>query len=160
MRQPTAVRSLGPGVKAARQARSHATQEAILEAALAAIHESGPEDFTLADVVEHAGCTTGAVYGRFRGKEALLLALYAHLVERWKRDLASGFAAWDAGKRPLRADLRWLFAAQIAVRRRDWALRNAFLARIVSRKEFRARARTSCARAPTSSRGPSLAAAS
>jgi AcrR family transcriptional regulator len=126
-----------PGTRSARQARSHATQEAILEAALAAIREKGPDDFTLAEVVERARCTTGAVYGRFRDKEALLLALYAHLVDKWKRDLRRGFAAWDSGRRPLRADLRRLFAGQIAVRRKDWALRNAFLARIVSRKEFR-----------------------
>ncbi|MHC4991410.1 MAG: TetR family transcriptional regulator, partial [Planctomycetota bacterium] len=34
------------------------------------------EQITIADIVAHASCSTGAFYGRFAGKEDLLPALY------------------------------------------------------------------------------------
>lgn len=131
------VRAKQSGVKPARQARSVATHDAILEAAHASIREHGPDEFTLADVVERAGLTTGAIYSRFKDKDALLFALYEHLTARWTKSLERGYAAFGASRRALAEDLAALFAAQIKVRRQDWRLRNAFLARIVSRADFR-----------------------
>lgn len=125
------------GVRAPRQARSQATHDAIIEATLAAIGEHGPEGFTLADVVGRAGCTTGAVYARFRDKEGLLLAVYEHLVAQWKAGLRKAHGAWRQSTASLPEALRAQIAAQIAARRRDWTLRNAFLARIVSDPAFR-----------------------
>jgi AcrR family transcriptional regulator len=51
------------------------TRAALLEAARAIVREEGYERTTLAKVAERAGMTTGAIYGNFRNRDELFVAL-------------------------------------------------------------------------------------
>lgn len=51
------------------------TRTALLDAALALTREKGFEDTTLQDVAERAGMSTGAIYGNFRNRDELFMAL-------------------------------------------------------------------------------------
>ena len=57
------------------------TRAKLMEAAAAVVGEKGFDRASLAEIAAHAGMTRGAVYGNFRGKEELFLALVA---EFWK----------------------------------------------------------------------------
>jgi AcrR family transcriptional regulator len=60
------------GPKGDKRERTRAT---LLEAARALIREKGHEDTTLEDIAERAGMTTGAIYGNFKNRHDLFLAL-------------------------------------------------------------------------------------
>ena len=51
------------------------TRTKLLEAARQLIREEGYERVTLADVAKRAGMTTGAIYGNFRNRDELFIAL-------------------------------------------------------------------------------------
>src|SRR5689334_10579592 len=51
------------------------TRAALLEAARAVIRERGHEGTTLAKVARRAGMTTGAIYGNFKNRDELFIAL-------------------------------------------------------------------------------------
>src|SRR5215471_6972574 len=51
------------------------TRAKLLEAARALIREKGHEHATLEEIAERAGMTTGAIYGNFRNREDLFIAL-------------------------------------------------------------------------------------
>src|SRR5215471_9680338 len=51
------------------------TRAKLLEAARALIRERGHEHTTLEDIAERAGRTTGAIYGNFRNRHDLFIAL-------------------------------------------------------------------------------------
>ena len=51
------------------------TRAALLEAARALIREKGYERTTLEDVASRAGMTTGAIYGNFKNRDELFIAL-------------------------------------------------------------------------------------
>jgi AcrR family transcriptional regulator len=51
------------------------TRAALLEAARALVREEGYERTTLAKVAERAGMTTGAIYGNFKNRDELFIAL-------------------------------------------------------------------------------------
>jgi AcrR family transcriptional regulator len=51
------------------------TRAALLDAARALIREEGYERTTLAAVAERAGMTTGAIYGNFKNRDELFIAL-------------------------------------------------------------------------------------
>src|SRR4051794_11087068 len=56
------------------------TRAALLDAALALAREKGFEQTTLQDVAERAGMTTGAIYGNFKNRDELFMAL---AVRQW-----------------------------------------------------------------------------
>ncbi|QUD87315.1 TetR/AcrR family transcriptional regulator [Phenylobacterium montanum] len=56
------------------------TRTALLDAALALTREKGFEQTTLQDVAERAGMTTGAIYGNFKNRDELFMAL---AVRQW-----------------------------------------------------------------------------
>ena len=56
------------------------TRTALLDAALALTREKGFEETTLQDVAERAGMTTGAIYGNFKNRDELFMAL---AVRQW-----------------------------------------------------------------------------
>src|SRR5450432_3235459 len=56
------------------------TRAALLDAALALTREKGFEQTTLQDVAERAGMTTGAIYGNFKNRDELFMAL---AVRQW-----------------------------------------------------------------------------
>lgn len=51
------------------------TRAALLDAALELTRERGFEQVTLGDIAERAGMTTGAIYGNFRNRDELFMAL-------------------------------------------------------------------------------------
>jgi AcrR family transcriptional regulator len=51
------------------------TRAALLEAARALVREEGYQRTTLAKVAERAGMTTGAIYGNFKNRDELFIAL-------------------------------------------------------------------------------------
>src|SRR5215813_6077088 len=51
------------------------TRTALLEAARALVREKGHEHTTLEDVAKRAGMTTGAIYGNFKNRDELFIAL-------------------------------------------------------------------------------------
>ena len=51
------------------------TRAALIEAACAVIREQGYDALTLASVAERAGMTTGAIYGNFKNRTDLLIAV-------------------------------------------------------------------------------------
>jgi AcrR family transcriptional regulator len=67
-----------PGEKGGKRARTRAN---LIEAAAAVIGEKGLDRASLEEIAARAGMTRGAIYGNFKNKEELFLALMA---ERWK----------------------------------------------------------------------------
>src|SRR3954463_6500996 len=51
------------------------TRDALLEAARLVIREKGYERTTLEEIAERAGMTTGAIYGNFKNRDELFIAL-------------------------------------------------------------------------------------
>src|SRR6476620_7654548 len=51
------------------------TRTALLEAARALIREKGHERTTMEEVATRAGMTTGAIYGNFKNRDELFIAL-------------------------------------------------------------------------------------
>src|SRR5215831_19969843 len=51
------------------------TRESLLEAARALIRENGYERTTMEEVATRAGMTTGAIYGNFKSRDELFIAL-------------------------------------------------------------------------------------
>src|SRR3954451_6384282 len=51
------------------------TRTKLLEAARSLIRENGHEHTTLEEIAERAGMTTGAIYGNFRNRDELFIAL-------------------------------------------------------------------------------------
>ena len=66
---PVSARRRPKGDKRAR------TRAALIEAARALIRERGYDELTLANVAERAGMTTGAIYGNFKNRTDLLMAV-------------------------------------------------------------------------------------
>lgn len=66
------------------------TRAALLEAAREVVRERGYEGTTLREVAERAGMTSGAIYGNFRNREDLFLALgltyWPPIVPRYRPD--------------------------------------------------------------------------
>lgn len=93
--------------RAARQAQ---TRESLIEAAREAFLAHGIDGASLAQIAEAAGCTTGAVYANFPGKEDLFLAVLdarrAGSVQGQTRIVEAGLSLDDS----LRAIARFLMS--------------------------------------------------
>jgi len=70
----------GSGRRRPKGDKRERTRAALLDAALALTREKGFEETTLQDVAERAGMTTGAIYGNFRNRDELFMAL---AVRQW-----------------------------------------------------------------------------
>jgi AcrR family transcriptional regulator len=85
-------RGLAPKVRMPLQARSRATFDRLLSAAVALLAERRFEEASVAELVRRAGSSVGAFYARFESKEALLHELDVRLFEvgraKWKEFLA------------------------------------------------------------------------
>jgi AcrR family transcriptional regulator len=69
-------------VRLTRQERSEQIRTELVEAARTVFTERGFHGASLEDISLAAGCTTGAVYSRFGGKDALFLAVLDEHIER------------------------------------------------------------------------------
>lgn len=76
----------------AKQARSRANREALLDALESLLNEQPYDEIGIADIARRAGLTTGALYGRFGDKQGLALALHERFVMR----SAETMEAWGA----------------------------------------------------------------
>jgi AcrR family transcriptional regulator len=75
------------------------TRAKLLEAAAIVIREKGYEGTTLLDVAERAGMTRGAIYGNFRNRDELFLAVVA---QRWE-PIVPRIRVGDSFRRQMRA---------------------------------------------------------
>jgi len=76
-------------VQQPQQARSQETMNQILDTAAAILEHKTFDQLTVSEVVEGAGTSVGAFYGRFRDKESLLQALDARFFQRFEADFDS-----------------------------------------------------------------------
>ena len=76
----TAGSRSGSGRRKPKGDKRDRTRTALLDAALALTREKGFEETTLQDVAERAGMSTGAIYGNFRNRDELFMAL---AVRQW-----------------------------------------------------------------------------
>src|SRR5499425_37315 len=93
---------------APQQARSRESLRKLLKAATEVLGQHGLEGTTIPRIAEHAGLTPGAIYRRFRDKDALLEAAILGILERQEERLKGGLTPAMAAKIPLE-----VFAAQI-----------------------------------------------
>jgi AcrR family transcriptional regulator len=70
----------GAGRRRPKGDKRERTRMALLDAALALTREKGLEQTTLQDVAERVGMTTGAIYGNFKNRDELFMAL---AVRQW-----------------------------------------------------------------------------
>ncbi len=83
------------GVQQPVQERSLQTMNRILDATSQLLEQKLFEEISIAEIVELAGCSVGAFYGRFKDKDSLLKALDAR-----------HFEAFNAGSQQLISELQ------------------------------------------------------
>lgn len=81
------------------------TRAALLEAARALVREKGHERTTLEEVATRAGMTTGAIYGNFKNRDELFIALGQTYWPPVKPDIAAGATFAEAMQALARATL-------------------------------------------------------
>jgi AcrR family transcriptional regulator len=128
-------------IRKPRQDRSRRTLEAVLDAVEVLIAERGVEVLKLGDIAARAGYTTGAIYARFRDKEALLEQLYDRFVRRAIEAMDQGYISLAAEGVNLTEALTLWVRTLIAHQRQNWSLHNAFLTRIQTEEHYRLRNR-------------------
>jgi AcrR family transcriptional regulator len=96
------------------QERSQVTMNQILDAAAAILESKAFDELTVAEVVQQAGTSVGAFYGRFKDKEALLLALDERFFEEFERAL--NVIVFQPGwiKQPIQVIIRVLVEFMVA----------------------------------------------
>jgi AcrR family transcriptional regulator len=85
----------------ASQARSRATRERLLDAAEIVFAQKGYDGAKISDIAEEAGVSVGAVYFRFKDKDALFFAIAEAFIESARGGLAtllSGAGAMEPEK--------------------------------------------------------------
>jgi AcrR family transcriptional regulator len=75
----------------ATQERSRATREKLLDAAEAVFAAKGYNGAKISDIAEEAGCSVGAVYFRFKDKDALFFAIAEEFIEDSRAGLEGVF---------------------------------------------------------------------
>ena len=110
-----------PTARADRNERLHALRrQLILDAAQRAFERDGLEKTTIRAIAKEAGCTTGAIYPWFAGKETIYGALLDESLQRLHAHLASAATTGDApaaARRAIRA-----FFGYYAERQTDFSL--------------------------------------
>jgi AcrR family transcriptional regulator len=76
----------------ASQARSRATRERLLDAAEIVFAKKGYDGAKISDIAEEAGVSVGAVYFRFKDKDALFFAIAESFIEDARAGLSTLFA--------------------------------------------------------------------
>ncbi|HEY2034665.1 MAG TPA: TetR/AcrR family transcriptional regulator [Rhizomicrobium sp.] len=79
----------------ATQERSRATREKLLEAAEAVFAAKGYTGAKISDIAKEAGCSVGAVYFRFKDKDALFFAIAGTFIEEARGNLGNLLAISD-----------------------------------------------------------------
>jgi AcrR family transcriptional regulator len=92
---------MGSKSLAPQQARSRESLRKLLKAAQEVLGQHGVEGATIPRIAAHAGLTPGAIYRRFKDKDALLEAVILGLLERQEERLRLGITPAAAGQIPL-----------------------------------------------------------
>jgi len=79
-----------PDSRAPKQARAAWTRERLLDVFAELLAERPVDEIRLADVAARAGVTVGAIYGRFDGKNEMVVAAY----ERYADDAVKRMESW------------------------------------------------------------------
>jgi AcrR family transcriptional regulator len=88
---------VSPLVRAPQQARSRQSFERALDAAVALLVERGSPSFTLVEVAQASGVSTGSMYGRIASKDDLIRAAHDREMQRISAETVEAFAAAPAG---------------------------------------------------------------
>jgi AcrR family transcriptional regulator len=83
------------------QARSRESLRKLTKAAAEVLGQHGVEGTTIPRIAQHAGMTPGAVYRRFRDKDALLEAVVLGMLERQEERTKTGLTPAAAAQIPL-----------------------------------------------------------
>lgn len=108
------------------QERSRESLRKLLKAATEVLGQRGVEGTTIPRIAEHAGLTPGAVYRRFRDKDALLEAAILGILERQDERLKAGLTPAKAAKIPLEVFAEQIVGGMVVTYRANAALLRAF----------------------------------
>jgi len=86
---------------ATQQERRASTRQALLEAAVASLIDTGLAGFTTAEVVRRAESSNGALFRHFPTRADLLAATVEHIFDRLRRDYEETFESLAADKRTI-----------------------------------------------------------
>ena len=103
--EPTATAKQRSGRRAPKGNKRERTRAALLDAALQLVREKGYERTTLEAVAARAGMTTGAIYGNFKNRDELLVALGDAYWPPVKPDIAPGSTFAEAMQAMARATI-------------------------------------------------------
>ncbi|HET9400097.1 MAG TPA: helix-turn-helix domain-containing protein [Candidatus Acidoferrales bacterium] len=104
---------------APQQARSRESLGRLLRAAQEVLGQKGLEGATIPVIAQHAGLTPGAVYRRFRDKDALLEAVILRMLERQDEGIRAALTPDKARKIPLTVFVEHLVRDMLASYRRQ-----------------------------------------
>ncbi len=128
--------------KRPRQQRSHATWDAILQAAAQLFGQLGYAATTTNKVAERAGVSIGSLYQYFPDKDALLLALAERHLSEAAAALAEVFVTLQQDRPDLECTLNRLIEAVMALHRRDPAMHRLLFDQTPRTPEMAARLRS------------------
>ena len=108
------------------QERSRESLRRLLKAATEVLGQRGLEGTTIPRIARHAGLTPGAVYRRFRDKDALLEAAIMGILERQDERLKSGLTPGMAAKIPTEVFAEQMVGGMVTYYRANADLLRAF----------------------------------
>jgi AcrR family transcriptional regulator len=129
-----AARHPAAGARSSKSSKRERTRSALLEAATVVIGERGFDRASLEEIAQQAGMTRGAVYGNFKNKEELFLAMInAH----WQ-SVPPPFVPGASFKEQMRI-LGKTVAAEAVARRRHAAAATAYQLYVLTNEAMRSR---------------------
>ena len=108
------------------QERSRESLRKLLKAATEVLGQHGVDGTTIPRIAEHAGLTPGAVYRRFRDKDALLEAAILGILERQDERLKAGVTPATAARIPLDVFAEQLVGGMVTTYRANASMLRAF----------------------------------
>jgi AcrR family transcriptional regulator len=120
MTSAMAAKSLAP-----QQARSRESLRKLLRAAAEVMGQHGLEGATIPRIAAHAGLTPGAIYRRFRDKDALVEAVILGILERQEDQLENAFGPLRTRQVPLATVAEHVIGALVRSYRGNAALLRA-----------------------------------
>ena len=108
------------------QERSRESLRKLLKATTEVLGQHGVEGTTIPRIAKHAGLTPGAVYRRFRDKDALLEAAILGILERQDERLKQGLSPGTVAKIPLEVFAEQIVGGMVVTYRANAPLLRAF----------------------------------
>ncbi len=108
------------------QERSRESLRKLLKAATEVLGQRGVDGTTVPRIAQHAGLTPGAIYRRFRDKDALIEAAILGVLERQDERLKAGMTPDMAAKIPLDVFAAQIIGGMVTSYRANAALLRAF----------------------------------